>query len=109
MSTTPTSHRGDLTAQLITKAMKDEAFRTALLTDPKSAISRELGITIPAGIGVQVHEESTDLLHLVLPPKALPADGRLSDADLDRVAGGNADDWFKRLVCTGPMGGDTNC
>jgi len=101
MTTTPTSQRDELTARLITKAMKDEVFRTALLTDPKAAIAQELGITIPPGIGICVHEETVDTLHLVLPPKVLPADGQLSDADLDRVAGGSVEwDSFFKLART---------
>ena len=75
--------------RLIEKAWKDEAFRNELRADPKGAVSRELGVQLPAGMKVQVVEESADTFVLVIPARsdAAPA-GKLSDAELEQVAGG---------------------
>ena len=80
------SARLDHDAHLLARAAADPAFRQALLTDTKATIERELGVTIPAGKKVVVFQESADVHVLVLPP--LPANGELSDAELDRVSGG---------------------
>ena len=53
---------------LITKAGEDSEFRASLLSDPKAAIANELSVTIPDGVNISVHEESSSNVHLVLPP-----------------------------------------
>ena len=80
-----------LRPQIIAKAMKDEAFRQHLLTNPKQALERELGLAFPPGVTVQVHEEMPATLHLVLPMKPLAsALSELSDEELKEVSGGSA-------------------
>ena len=77
--------------QLIAKAMKDEAFRQEVLSNPKAAIERTLGISVPAGVTIAVHQDTPTTLHLVLPRQAPSAAGvELSDAELEQVAGGSA-------------------
>jgi hypothetical protein len=68
--------------QLLARAMKDEAFRQALLTNPKTLLEREMGITLPPGVTIAVHEETSTTIHLVLPPRPLGA-VEVPDADLD--------------------------
>ncbi len=75
----------ELKTQLLTKAAEDGNFRTRLLTDPRATISTELGIPIPEGFDIAVHEDSATTAHLVLPPS--PA---LTEADLAMVAGGGS-------------------
>ena len=77
----------ELKTKLLTKAAEDGDFRTRLLTDPKAAISAETGVTVPEGFHVAVHEDSGTTAHLVLPPS--PA---LTEADMEKVAGG-FHDW----------------
>ena len=72
----------EMHAHITTRAADDGAFRARLLEDPKGAIEQELGVTIPEGYTIEVHEESTTTAHLVLPP-----DSRLSQDDLAGVAG----------------------
>ena len=72
----------ELRTHLADKAASDAEFRARLLDDPKGAIGDELGVTLPAGFKVEVHEEGADMAHLVLPPSS-----HLSDADLQAVAG----------------------
>ena len=76
-----------LKARLISKAMSDPSFRAQLVADAKAIISKELGLSIPDEIQIEVHEESTTTLHLVL-PQSPEAHDHLSEADLASVAGG---------------------
>ena len=73
----------EMQAKVVGKAAEDADFRARLLSDPKGAIEQELGVTIPASLSVEVHEESGAAAHLVLPP-----DSKLSEGDLQAVAGG---------------------
>ena len=52
-------------------------------TDPKKTIGELIGVRLPDGLRVHVHEDSADTGHLVLPPPA-----RLDEAALERVTGG---------------------
>ena len=72
----------DMRAKIVGKAGADEAFRSRLLADPKGAIGDELGVNLPASLAVKVHEEDASTRHLVLPPAS-----RLSEGDLQAVAG----------------------
>ena len=76
----------ELRGQLLEKATADEAFRAQLIGDPKGTLKQELGVTIPASLSIEVHEENDTTAHLVLPPG-----NRLSDDDLQAIAGGG--DW----------------
>ena len=78
---------GAMRERLLAKATEDETFRARLLADPKAAVQDELGLTVPAGFTIKVHEEAVDTSHLVLPPLA-----GLDEAELALVAGG-ADIW----------------
>lgn len=82
------SVRDEYVNRLVTRAMKDEAFRQSLLTDPKQTIEQEFGISIPEGIEIVVHEESADTLHLVLPSQSDNLDRPLTEKELEALAGG---------------------
>lgn len=73
----------ELRDRLVDRAVRDEGFRARLLADPNPAIESELGLRIPEGFSVVVHEENDSTGHLVLPPSS-----QLADADLDRVTAG---------------------
>lgn len=77
--------------QLIARAMKDEAFRQELMGNPKAVLERELGIELPSDVTVQVHEDTSSTIHLVLPTKQR-TDGvqELSDEELGHIVGGDA-------------------
>lgn len=82
------SDRKQTEAQVIARAQQDASFRQRLTKDPKGAISRELGITLPDSVNVEVVEETSSKVYLVLPPRAASAGSQLSDAELEGVAGG---------------------
>ena len=48
----------EMRMKVVGKATEDADFRARLLSDPKGAIGQELGVTIPASLSVEVHEES---------------------------------------------------
>ena len=73
----------EMRMKIVGKATGDADFRARLLGDPKGAIEQELGVTIPASMSIEVHEERGTTAHLVLPP-----DSKLSEDDLQAVAGG---------------------
>ena len=71
----------EMRMKIVGKATGDADFRAQLLSDPKGAIEQELGVTIPASMSVEVHEESGAAAHLILPPgqqaeRKRPAGGR---------------------------------
>ena len=74
---------------VVAKAMKDASFRELLLKNPKAAIQKELGLELPQEVSVQVHQNSSTVIHLVLPqPLDVSSERVLSEADLAQVAGG---------------------
>ena len=48
----------DFEARLVLKAWQDEAFRQALLRDPKAVLERETGTKLPDRVQVKVLEET---------------------------------------------------
>ena len=68
--------------QILTRADEDSDFRASLIADPKAAISAEIGVPIPDGFDVAVHEDSASTAHLVLPPS-----GELTEAEMESIAG----------------------
>ncbi len=76
----PTTERMDRNElnELLVRAMKDEAFRQELLTNPKPLIEHELGVTLPQDVTIQTHEDTPTTLHVVLPDHQ---EWELSDAE----------------------------
>ena len=81
---------GAMRERLIEKATADETFRARLLADPKNAVQDELGVQVPDGFTIKVHEEAADTSHLVLPPST-----QLDEAALEQAAGGS-DDYYNK-------------
>jgi hypothetical protein len=80
--------RKDIKEALVRAALKDEAFRESLLANPKFAVERALGRTLPDWIKVVLLQETNDVMYIVL-PKDFPDDtANLSDAELETIAGG---------------------
>jgi len=83
-----------LESGVIARALKDENFRQLLKDDPKNGIESELGIKLPESLKINIIEEKSDEIYLVLP--AINRVGaEISDADLELVAGG----WTGNTDC----------
>jgi len=76
--------------RVIQKINTDEAFKPLLLRDANSALTG-LGIAVPPGLTVRVHENTASTMNYIL-PSAHKA-GELSDASLDAVTGGVLNVW----------------
>ena len=64
---TPLQSAEDMRRQVTDRAIIDDDFRSLLISDPKTAISQELGVDLPEDIEVEVHQSNAQVLHLALP------------------------------------------
>jgi hypothetical protein len=69
----------------------DAAFRRSLLTDPRSALQKELDLELPGDFKIRFVENEGADLTVILPDLELP-DIELSDENLVRIFGGAAPD-----------------
>jgi hypothetical protein len=81
---------------LVQRAVKDPAFRAALLADPKGTLEVALGNPLPESVTVEVLQEVPEKVYLVLPLAVGEADAApgknqpLDDEALEQIAGGSA-------------------
>ena len=78
-------------------ASENPKYRAALLSNPKGTIEKQLNTQL--GSVVKAVADTADTVHVVIPYAA--AEGELSDADLERVAGGKQDITANCLVLGG--------
>ena len=71
--------------ELLEKVGMDAELRARLLDNPNQTLSEELGVTVPEGVTVHVHEEDSATVHLVL-----PRSNRLTEAEMASVSGGSS-------------------
>jgi acyl-coenzyme A thioesterase PaaI-like protein len=79
--------RGQVQDLVAKFAMENPKYRAALLADPKGVIEKQLNITL--GGSIKAVADSASVAYVVVPHVA--AEGELSDADLEKVAGGKQD------------------
>lgn len=73
----------DMRRHLTEKAVENPEFRQQLVTDPKSVIQQEFGVTIPDNINVVVHESDMQTVHLALPPNPV-----MDEEQLEAISAG---------------------
>jgi len=62
------AEQGDPQMQdLITRAREDQVFKERLLDSPKATLEEALGIEVPEGVEIHVHEQTPTEVHLMLP------------------------------------------
>src|SRR5262245_52330596 len=62
--------------RVVARSWADDEFRKQLLADPVGVLKAN-GVDIPPGVRVEVHEDSGDVSHLIIPVK--PSDLQISD------------------------------
>ncbi|MDE2655410.1 MAG: NHLP leader peptide family RiPP precursor [Gemmatimonadota bacterium] len=78
----------EMLQQIVEKSAVDTGFRQRLLTDPKTTISGELGISIPDSMNIRVHESDMQTVHLALPP-----DPNITEEQLEAISAGLCCCW----------------
>ena len=54
-------------SDVIKRAWQDAGFKHQLLSAPRATLEAALSVTLPAGLTVYIHEQTSTDLHLVLP------------------------------------------
>ena len=62
-------------SDLIKRAWQDAEFKRKLLSEPRTTLEGALGVTLPAGLNIYIHEQTPTDLHLILP---MPPEGTQS-------------------------------
>lgn len=78
----------DMMRQIIDKSALDADFRQNLLANPKSAITQELGITMPESMNIEVHQSDMQTVHIALPP-----DPNITEEQLEAISAGLCCCW----------------
>jgi hypothetical protein len=83
----PALPRHTIETLIVERAWKDPSFKEEFVKDPKATIEKYSGQKLPDDVKIEAHEEDAHTLHFTIPapPQNL---SELSDADLERVAGG---------------------
>jgi hypothetical protein len=79
--------RHNLEAKLVKRCWEDEAFRKEFAADPAGTFTKYLEVPAASLPKILVHEEEPGSWYIVLPAKPANA-GQLSEAELEKVAGG---------------------
>ena len=85
MADTPDVGSLDMIKVILARAGTDSALKAQLLAGGANAL-RALGVGVPDGVEVRFVQDTVTVRHFVIPAPAGSAE--LSDADLDKVAGG---------------------
>ncbi len=86
-----TMSRGAIQDLISKFAMEQPKYRNALINDPKDVVERQLNTKLPEGINLKVAVETADTAYVVVPYVA--PEGELTDADVEKVAGGKLDEY----------------
>jgi hypothetical protein len=81
--------RGEVQDLLIKFAAENPQYRQELLRNPKGLIERQFNTSL-GNINIKAIADTADTVHVAVPYVA--SAGELSDADLERVAGGKGSD-----------------
>ena len=86
-----TMSRGEIQDLVSKFAVENPKYRDALIKDPKAIVERQLNTQLPTGIKIKAAVETADTAFVVVPHIA--QEGELSDADVEKVAGGKMDEY----------------
>src|SRR4029077_4628689 len=91
MSNDIIASRKDVREALVRTALKDESFRESLVANPKLAVEQALGRKLLQSMEVVAAPDTDEKSFIVLPMQLPFETGDLSDADLEKIAGGFLD------------------
>ena len=75
-----------LREEIMGRSLTDPDFRQRLLDDPVATLRDDVGVVLPDGFKMHVHEDNgVDAAHIVLPPSA-----ELTGEEMSQVAAGCA-------------------
>jgi hypothetical protein len=80
--------RGEVQDLISKFAAENPKYRNALLKDPKAIVEKQLNTKL-GSVNVKAVADTADTVYIVVP--YAPGEGELSDADLEKVAGGKQD------------------
>ena len=80
--------RGEVQDLLAKFATENPKYREALISDPKAIVEKQLNTSL-GNVKVKAVVETAETTYVVVP--YLASEGELSDADLEKVAGGKQD------------------
>ncbi len=72
---------------IISIAMHDQHFREELMSNPKETLERELGISFPPNVEIEMHQDTPTTIHLVLPLQ--PKTGSLMEVSYAEIEKSN--------------------
>ena len=90
--------RHSMEKALISRAMKDDAYRQRLMSDAKGVLRDEFGMNLPADLDMQVVQETPNKVYLVL-PAAPSASAPLSRGEVANAAA-DCSGWGSFVACT---------
>ena len=80
-------------SDISSQAQSDPEFRKLLIENPRQAIENRFDVVLPKNVNYVVHEQTSDTVHLILPPIQSSVDAqRISDDDEETDAQRISDD-----------------
>ena len=89
-------------ATILERGRADPSFRERLMSQPHAAILEATGVRLPADVSVMVHENTRNVVHLVLPVSSealLQAEAVAEEASRPQ--------WSRTATCS--TSGDASC
>ena len=90
--------RSGMEKALISRALKDDAYRQRLSSDPKGVLRDEFGMNLPDDLDMEVVQETPNKVYLVLP--AAPSAGAPLSREEFASASDSCDGWSSFVGCT---------
>ena len=84
----PQRSRNEIESHLVAKTWKDDSFKQQLLANPKATIEQEFGVQLPEALNIRIMQENAETLYITLPTRPSVNEDKLSEKELETVAGG---------------------
>lgn len=89
----------------LSKLAQDLNFRNTFMANPKTVLEKELGLQLPAGVSIQIHENTAHEMHIILVSGEQVVFGDTLDEKVEKVLDkAVANQSFKKLLIADPKG-----